>query len=106
MRIIAVNTLHDSSISVFDGVTLHNLELERITRERYLDLSGRADAADVLAGAIEVLGARLGIENRFDLCLHHGDPREERAVRALIRADIHRATRNHHQAHATAALYA
>jgi carbamoyltransferase len=106
MKIIAVNTLHDSAISVFDGVTLHNLELERITRERYLDLSGRADAADVLAAAMGLLVGRLGVENRFDLCLHHGGAREDGAVRALIRADVHRTTHSHHEAHAATALYA
>ena len=106
MRIIAVNTLHDSSISVFDSTSLHNFELERLTRDRYLDLSIRSDMPDVLRQAMGVLGRRLALENRFDVCLHHGEAEQQAAVEELVDADSHEMTRSHHRAHAAAALYA
>jgi predicted NodU family carbamoyl transferase len=106
MRIIAVNTLHDSSITVFDSTSLHNLELERLTRDRYLDLSIRSDTPDILRHAMQLLGRHLAVENRFDMCLHHGEAEQQAAVEESVNARVHEATRSHHQAHAAAALYA
>jgi carbamoyltransferase len=105
MRIITVNTLHDSSISIFDSTSLQNFELERLTRDRYLDLSSRSDMSDILSHAMEVLSRRLALENRFDVCLHHGEAEQHAAVEQLVNAGVHEVTRSHHQAHAAAALY-
>ena len=106
LTVIAVNTLHDSSISVLDSPTLRNFELERLTRERYLDLSNRSDLPTVLGRAMDVLGSCLNLPSRFDLCLHHGDAKDQSLVEEVINAEVHRSTRSHHLAHATTALYA
>ncbi|MCI0541078.1 MAG: hypothetical protein L0Z50_38235 [Verrucomicrobiales bacterium] len=105
MKLIAINTLHDATVSVFHDGTLINLELERLVRERYLSLSKRSDIAEIFVRTIDLLEKHYRISNCFETCLYHGRRKHQALIKELFHAASHEKIDIHHQAHAAAALY-
>lgn len=62
-QLIAINTEHDSAISIYDGTQLYNLEMERYVGQRYFAFKAYDKPEQLLVELLALIADKWSIPN-------------------------------------------